>query len=99
MNDNRYALAGWLAITQAVILPLSFVTGMIQNILIGIRLLRIYDVLNNTLRAFAYPTLAAGLLEVTIILSPLALPLLPITCVVLGVVFLKEEEEAAVEFV
>ena len=36
MNENRYAFAGWLSISQAIIFPLVFVAGLIQGLL-GLR--------------------------------------------------------------
>ena len=35
MGNNKYALAGWLAITQAVIIPIAIFIGIIQGIIMG----------------------------------------------------------------
>ena len=85
-----------------VLIYLSFFTVAmltigIVDILIAVRLLKIKDKLNDLLRAFAYITIIAGILEASIVLSPLALILVPVTCVILGMVFLREKEQA--EFV
>lgn len=75
----------------------AMVTVGIVDIMIAVRLLKLREQMSDLLAAYVYLTLAAGILEVTILLSPLALILLPITSIILGVVFLREKEEA--EFV
>lgn len=75
----------------------AMVTVGIVDIMIAVRLLKLREQMSDLLSAYVILTLAAGILEVTIVLSPLALILLPITSIILGVVFLREKEEA--EFV
>ncbi len=75
----------------------AMVTVGIVDIMIAVRLLKLREQMSDLLSAYVFLTLAAGILEVTIVLSPLALILLPITSIILGVVFLREKEEA--EFV
>lgn len=75
----------------------AMVTVGIVDIMIAVRLLKLREQMSDLLAAYVYLTLAAGILEVTILLSPLALILVPITSIILGVVFLREKEEA--EFV
>jgi hypothetical protein len=49
------------------------------------------------MRIYIYLTLASGILMVSLILSPFALLLVPISSVILAIIFFKEKE--AVEFV
>ena len=86
-----------LAIIYLSIFIIAMLTIGVVDILIAVRLLKIKDKLNDLLRAFAYITIIAGILEASIVLSPLALILIPVTCVILGMIFLREKEE--VEFV
>ncbi len=68
----------------------------IIDILIAVKLLQIRQSVNELVRAFTYVTLASGLAEVSVVLSPIALFLVPVSCVILGLIFFKKEE---VEFV
>jgi drug/metabolite transporter (DMT)-like permease len=86
-----------LALIYLSFFIIAMLTIGIVDILIAVRLLKIKDKLNDLLRAFAYITIIAGILEASIVLSPLALILVPVTCVILGMIFLREKEE--VEFV
>ena len=73
---------------------LIIAAGVVQ-ILIAVKLLMVKKSLNDLFNAFAYVTLATGILEVSVILSPLAvLVFLPVWCVMLGMIFLREKEEA-----
>jgi hypothetical protein len=72
------------------------ITAGIIDILIAVKLLQIRQKLNEMIRAFTYITLVSGLAELSVVLSPLALLLLPVSCVILGIIFLRKEE---VEFV
>jgi hypothetical protein len=71
----------------------AMVTAGILDILIAVKLLQIRQGANDLLKAFAYITMAVGILEVTIILSPLAFVLVPVYCVILGMIFLGKQEE------
>ena len=86
-----------LVVLNITVLGAAMVTIGIVDIMIAMRLLRAKETLNDLLKAFAYVTLAAGVFEVSIIMSPLSLLLVPVSCVILGMIFLKEKEE--VEFV
>jgi hypothetical protein len=86
-----------LALIYLSFFIVAMLTIGVVDILIAVRLLKIKDKLNDLLRAFAYITIIAGILEASIVLSPLALILIPVTCVILGMIFLREKEE--VEFV
>jgi len=86
-----------VALVYLAYITVAMLTIGVVDILIAVRLLKIKDKLNDLLRAFAYITMIAGILEASVVLSPLALILIPVTCVILGMIFLREKEEA--EFV
>ena len=71
----------------------AMITAGILDILIAVKLLQIRQGANDLLKAFAYITMAVGVLEVTVILSPLAFVLVPVYCVLLGMIFLGKQEE------
>ena len=85
-----------LSIVYLVFFATTMITAGIIDILIAVKLLQIRQKLNEMIRAFTYITLVSGLAEVSVVLAPLALLLLPISCVILGMIFLRKEE---VEFV
>jgi hypothetical protein len=71
----------------------AMITAGILDILIAVKLLQIRQGANDLLKAFAYITMAVGILEVTVILSPLTFVLVPVYCVILGMIFLGKQEE------
>lgn len=83
----------WLAVTMISI--------GILDIMIGIRLIKMLesksDSSSGTLKVLAYITLAAGILEVSVIGSFFALILIPVSSIIMAMIFFKEKE--AVEFV
>jgi hypothetical protein len=79
------------------ILVLFFPLGGTIDIIIAVRLLRDKDRFNEMIRVLAYLNMAAGICMATIVFSPLSLILMPIWWAILGMVFLREKEEA--EFV
>ncbi|UCD63121.1 MAG: hypothetical protein JSW34_10225 [Candidatus Zixiibacteriota bacterium] len=86
----------------AIIINVSFVavamvTIGVIDLMIALRLLRIKEKLNDLIVALAYISMVAGALEVSVVLSPLSLILVPISSVVIGMILLREKEE--VEFV
>ena len=85
-----------LSIVYLVFFATTMITAGIIDILIAVKLLQIRQKLNEMIRAFTYITLVSGLAEVSVVLAPLALLLLPVSCVILGMIFLRKEE---VEFV
>ena len=85
-----------LSIVYLVFFATTMITAGIIDILIAVKLLQIRQKLNEMIRAFTYITLVSGLAELSVVLAPLALLLLPVSCVVLGIIFLRKEE---VEFV
>lgn len=86
-----------LSLLMLVFLPIYMIAMGIVDIIIATRLLKIKESLNELFMVFVYLTLIAGILEVSVIFSPMALILIPVYYVVLGMIFLREKEE--VEFV
>jgi hypothetical protein len=86
-----------LTLLMLAFFPIYMIVMGIVDIMIATRLLKIKESLNDIFKVFIYVTLIAGILEVSVLLSPLALILVPVSCVVLGMIFLREKEE--VEFV
>jgi hypothetical protein len=85
-----------------VLVYLVFMTGAmvtigIVDILIAVKLLRIKENFGEYIRAFAYITMAAGICEVTVLLSPMALVMVPVSAIVLALIFFRDQQE--VEFV
>lgn len=70
----------------------AMITSGVLDILIAVKLLQIRQGGNDLLKVFAYITLAVGILEVTVILSPLAFVLVPVYSVILGMIFLGKQE-------
>jgi len=86
-----------LAVVYAVFLTGAMVTIGIVDILIAVKLLKIKESLGEYVRGFAYVTMAAGICEVTVLLSPLSLMLVPASAIILALIFFRDEHE--VEFV
>jgi len=85
-----------LNIVYLTFFAVSMIVAGIIDILIAVKLLQIRQSVNELVRAFTYITLASGLAEVSVVLAPIALFLVPVSCVILGLIFFKKEE---VEFV
>ncbi|MEW6411940.1 MAG: hypothetical protein AB1483_05635 [Candidatus Zixiibacteriota bacterium] len=86
-----------LTIVLVSFFALAMIIIGIVDILVAVRLFRAKSELNDLIIAFAVITVAAGVFEITVILSPLSLLLVPVSSVLLGVILLKEKE--TVEFV
>ena len=87
-----------MTIIELSFFSIAMITTGIIDIFIGINLLRIKEIMSNLLTTFAYMILIGGICELSVILAfPVALLLVPASCVVLGLIFLKEKEQ--VEFV
>jgi hypothetical protein len=78
-------------------LSISMITIGIIDILIAVRLLKKSENFSSMIRALAYLMLIGGILEVSVFLSIFSLILVPVTLVILGLIFLKENQ--TVEFV
>jgi hypothetical protein len=78
-----------------------FAVGMISagiiDIVFAVKLFRKIDIFSGPIKALAYLTMVSGILTVTVILTPLALLLAPVSMVLYGVIFLRSPED--VEFV
>jgi len=75
----------------------AMITIGVIDIMIGIKLTRQGNVFGDKIKAYAYVTLIAGVLEVTVIGTFLALILVPISSIILAMIFFQQKEE--VEFV
>jgi hypothetical protein len=76
-----------------VFFVLSMTSAGVIDIFLGLRLLQVRERKNELLKVFAYVTLVMGGLEVTVLLSPLALILMPVWCVTAAMLFLREKDE------
>lgn len=86
-----------VAIVFIVFMVGAMVTIGIVDILIAVKLLRVREHFSEYVRAFAYVSIVAGICEVTVLLSPVALLLVPVTCVILALIFFRDRHE--VEYV
>lgn len=86
-----------LALTFLVFFTAAMVTIGIVDILIAAKLLRVKETFSEYVRWFAYITMAAGICEVSVIFSPFSMILIPVSAVILALVFFRDREE--VEFV
>jgi len=84
-------------IVYGIFMVSAMVTAGIIDILIAIKLLKYKDTVSEYIRAFAYITLVAGICEITVLLSPLAFILVPVSAIVLALIFFRDKYE--VEFV
>jgi hypothetical protein len=76
---------------------LGFVSAGIINLMLGIKLLKLKDGAGDLMKAYSYVVVLAGGLQLTVVLAPLSLILVPVLSVILGMLLLKESESA--EFV
>ena len=96
---NYFADTTWPAPDQASMIALiafwiiSMTSAGIIEIFLGLRLLQIKERGNELMKVFAYVTIIMGVLELTVLLSPLALVLMPVWCVTAAMVFLREKDE------
>lgn len=79
------------------VLGLFMLTAGIINLLIGLRLLQSREDFSELLRVYGVLMLLAGIFQVSLLLSPLALFLVPVLHVLLCLILLREKTEA--EFV
>lgn len=83
-----------VALTQGAFLVVNLLIIGVIDLLIGIKLLGEKDKLGDLFTAFAVVTLIAAICELTLFLAPIALILIPVSCVILGMIFLREKEDA-----
>jgi hypothetical protein len=86
-----------VTVAYIVLFASAFVTIGIIDILIGAKLLKVKEVFSQGIRNLAYIMIASGICEVTVLLAPLAIAMVPVWSVVLALVFLRNRQE--VEFV
>ncbi len=100
---NALAMIYWpvdvviMAVTLVVFFTGAMVTIGIVDIMIATRLLKGTVVFSDSIRYLAYVTMAAGICEVTVLLSPFSLILIPVSAIMLAMVFFRDRQE--VEFV
>lgn len=75
----------------------SMVTVGIIDILIAIKIFQIKDQVSEYIKIFGYISMVAGICEVSVILSPLTLLLVPVLGIILALIFWQKKPE--VEFV
>jgi hypothetical protein len=86
-----------LVIVQISFMVVGMVTMGVIDLIFGIKLLKAAEDMHGLMKAYAIVCIISGCLEVAVILSPLALLLVPVSFIMLGMIFLKEKEQ--VEFV
>ena len=86
-----------MAITYIVFVAGAMISVGVIDILFAVKLFKLSDMGNNLINALAYLGMISGILEVTVILSPLALVLIPVTSIIYGLIFFRAKE--GVEFV
>ena len=87
----------FVAIVAITFLALTMVAAGVINILIAVKMMRIKEQFSDTLKFFIYLTLTAGILEVSVIFSPLSVLLIPVVFITYGLIFFRDHEQ--VEFV
>ena len=86
-----------MAITVLIFFTAAMVTIGIVDIMIAAKLLRIKETFSEYIRGFAYVTMVAGICEVSVLFSPLSLILIPVSAIILALVFLHDRQQ--VDFV
>lgn len=96
---GAYMMFAWpvdkvlMAIIYIAFMTAAMVSVGIVDILIAVKLLRVKESFGEYIRAYAYISMAAGILEVTVLLSPLALLLIPVTWIILALIFFKDQPQ------
>lgn len=85
------------ALVYLVFMTGSMVSIGIVDILIAVKLLKVKENFSEYIRAFAYITMAAGICEITVLLSPMALIMVPVSAIILALIFFRDQQ--VVEFV
>ncbi len=85
------------AIVFLVFFAAAMVSVGIIDIIIAVKILKIREQFGEYIRAFGYVSMAAGICEVSVLLSPLSLPLVPVTSIILALIFFKDRPQ--VDFV
>jgi len=92
--DTTFPAPDMRSITALIIFwIISMTSAGVIEIFLGLRLLQIKENKNELLKVFAYVTLVMGILELTVVFSPLALILMPVWCVTAAMLFFRERDE------
>ena len=86
-----------LKIALVAFFAVSMIAAGIIDIMIAVRLLRIKEQLTDLISVFAYVCMVSGIMEVSVLLAPLSILMVPVTMIVLALIFFKKPEQ--VEFV
>ncbi len=81
------------AVIYLVFLAAAMVTIGIVDILIAIKILKIKEHFSELIRALAYITMGAGICEVSVLLAPLSLILIPVSAIVLALIFFRDRQQ------
>ena len=93
-DDTTWPAPDMRSLTALIIFwIISMTSAGVIEIFLGLRLLQIKERKNELIKVFAYVTLIMGVLELTVVLSPLALILMPVWCVTAAMVFFREKDE------
>ena len=80
------------AVVYLVFFAGAMVTIGIVDILIAVKLLKIKENFSEYIRLFAYITMAAGICEVSVLLSPVSLLLIPVLGIILALIFFRDNQ-------
>ncbi|MFH1687529.1 MAG: hypothetical protein ABIE70_08415 [bacterium] len=83
----------FVAILSIAFLCVAVVSIGIIDIIIAVKLLTIKEQVGDAMKVFIYLNLVLGILEVSIVLSPVSLLLTPVMFIVFGIVFLRDKEQ------
>jgi hypothetical protein len=86
-----------VGISYLSFLSVAMISAGIIDIVFAVKLFKLADVASKLIKVLAYIGMISGILQVTVILSPLALLLIPVSCVLYGMIFFRAKED--VEFV
>ena len=86
-----------VALIQIPFMVFNLLAIGVVDLLMGLKLLKHKESLGGLFVPFAYITLIAAICELSLLLSPIALILVPVSSVIMGMIFLREKED--VEFV
>jgi len=75
-------------------MSVAMISVGIIDILMSVKLLQAKAGFNDLIKVFAYVGIASGVLEVSVLLSPFALLLVPASFVILGMILIKSDQTA-----
>jgi hypothetical protein len=83
-----------LRVMQLILFGIFMLCVGVIDILIGVRLMQSSQGFSQLIKVFAVLSLIAGILEVAVLLSPLAMLLVPVNFVIVGLILLRDVAEA-----